>query len=190
MIDSSQDPNGNLVQYNYIQDGQQIYPSQIVYGLHTSQASADFAVDFSYSSRADPFVDCRPRFACTNRLQLNSITVFFGSRRIRQWQFGYNTNASVLLLSSVTEFGDDRSLTNASAQVNLDYLPPTQFGYTPFAFTNQPTVKTINFNENFSFDGEGSSGIRAELVDINHDGLPDILLRSEEHTSELQSLRH
>jgi len=178
MIDSSQDPNGNRVQYGYIQDGQQIYPSQIVYGLHASQDSATFTVDFSYSSRPDPFVDCRPRFACTNRLQLNSITVFSGSRRIRQWQFGYNTNASVLLLSSVTEFGDDRSLTNSSAQVNVDYLPPTQFGYTPFAFTNQPAVQMIRFDsqeQNFSFDGEGG-GSRAELVDINHDGLPDILI--------------
>jgi len=179
MIDSSQDPNGNLVQYQYLQDGQQIYPSQIVYGLNTSQTSSTFSVNFAYSSRPDPFVDCRPRFASTNRLQLNSITVLFDSRRIRQWQFGYNTNASVLLLSSVTEFGDDRSLTNASAQVNVDYLPPTQFGYTPFAFTNQPTVQTNYFDpqeQNLSFDGEGSSGVRAEFVDINHDGLPDILI--------------
>ncbi len=178
MIDSSQDRNGNMVQYQYIQDQQQIYPSQIVYGLNVSQSSDTFTVQFAYSKRPDPFVDCRPRFASTNGLQLNSITVLFGTRRIRQWQFGYNTNASVLLLNSVTEFGDNRSLTNASAQVNVDYLAPTQFGYTPFV-TNLLAIQRINFDtqeQNFSFDGEGASGIRAEFVDINHDGLPDILL--------------
>ncbi len=179
MIDSSQDRNGNLVEYFYTQDSQYIYPSQILYGLHATQFSSYFTVQFGYSSRPDPFVDCRPRFASTNALRLNSITVYFGSRRIRQWQFGYSTNSTVSLLSSVTEFGADPSLTNAGAQVNVDYLPPTQFGYTPFAFINQPTIQTINFGpqeENFSFDGEGASGIRAEFVDINHDGLPDILL--------------
>jgi len=181
MVDSSIDPKGNLVRFGYIQDSGQIYPSQIDYGLHTSQASSMFSVKFAYSSRPDPFVDCRPRFAITNRLQLDSITVVFGSRRIRHWQFGYNTNANVLLLSSVTEFGDARSLTNAGSQVNVDYLPPTKFAYTPFNFTNHPKVHTLSFDsqeQNFSFDNEGGGG-RAEFVDINHDGLPDILINSD-----------
>jgi RHS repeat-associated protein len=181
MIDSSQDPNGNLVEYFYTHDSQYIYPSEILYGLHATQASSYFSVQFGYSSRPDPFVDCRPRFASTNALRLNSMTVFFGSRRIRQWQFGYSTNSTVSLLSSVTEFGADPSLTNAAAQVNVDYLPPTQFGYTPFVFTNQPALQTINFDpqeKNFSFDNEGSGG-QAEFVDINHDGLPDILINSD-----------
>ena len=47
MIDSSQDPNGNMVQYGYIQDGQQIYPGRIVYGLHASQSSDSFTVEFA-----------------------------------------------------------------------------------------------------------------------------------------------
>ena len=47
MVDSSQDPNGNLVQYSYLQDGQQIYLSQILYGLHTTQSSSYFRVEFN-----------------------------------------------------------------------------------------------------------------------------------------------
>ena len=180
MIDFSQDSNGNLARYFYIQDSQQIYPSEIRYGLHATQASDYFSVRFGYSARPDPFVDCRPRFASTNGLRLNSIAVFFGARRIREWQFGYSTNSAVSLLCSITEFGDERSVNGASAQVNVDYLPPTQFGYTPFVWTNRPAVQTINFDpqeENFSFDGEGLGG-RAEFVDINHDGLPDIVINN------------
>jgi len=188
MVDSAQDPNGNQVQYLYLQDGQQIYPSQILYGLNATQRSSYFTVQFSYlTNRPDPFLDCRPRFACTNRLLLENVTVYFGTRRIREWQFGYATNAPVSLLSSVTEYGDSRSQTNASAQVNVDYLPPTQFAYTPFSFNNQPPVQTINFNsqeQGFSFDGEGGGG-RAELVDINHDGLPDILINNGQNWNSL-----
>jgi YD repeat-containing protein len=183
MVDSSQDPNGNRVEYYYMQDGQQIYPHEIRYGLHATQSSSYFSVRFGYSTnRADPFVDCRSRFASTNRLLLNNITVFFGSRRIRQYQFGYDTNAPVSLLTSVTQFGDDRSQTNNTAQANIDYLPPTHFAYTPYTLSNQPQVQTIYFDPNepnFAFGGEGSSGNHAEFVDINHDGLPDILVNSD-----------
>ena len=180
MIDGAQDRNGNLVKYFYTQIGQQIYPSEIRYGLHATQSSGIYSVQFGYSPRPDPLIDCRPRYASTNGLRLASISVFFGSRRIRQWQFGYDTNSAVSLLSSVAEFGDDRSITNTSAQVNIDYLPPTRFSYTPFNFATNPVMQTISFDAkegNFSFDNEGLGG-RAEFVDINHDGLPDILINN------------
>ncbi len=129
MVDSSQDPNGNRVEYYYRQDSQQIYPKEIRYGLHTTQPSSFFSVQFGYSTtRPDPFVDCRSRFASTNCLRIETITVSYGSRRIRQWQFGYYTNAPVSLLISVTQFGDDRSATNSTAEPNVDYLPSTTFG--------------------------------------------------------------
>jgi RHS repeat-associated protein len=183
MLDSSQDPNGNLVKYFYFQDAQQIYPSEIRYGLNVGQSSSYFSVQFSYlTNRPDAFVDCRPRFECTNRLLLQSVTVYLGSRRIRQWQFGYDTANTLSLLSSVTEYGDDRSQTGSSAQANVDYLPPTTFGYTAFNLATNAVVQTINFSpqeQNFSFDNEGFGG-HAEFVDINHDGLPDILINSDD----------
>lgn len=184
MLDSSEDPNGNRCEYYYLQDQQQIYPQEIRYGLHATQPSSFFSVQFRYSTnRPDPFVDCRSRFASTNRLRLQTISVFFGTRRIRQWQFDYDTNAPVSLLTSITEFGDDRSATNNTAQVNVDYLPPTLFAYTPYVVATQAVVRTIVFSgaePNFAFGGEdgGSSGNYAEFVDINHDGLPDILVNS------------
>lgn len=184
MIDSSQDPNGNRVEYSYLQHSQQIYPNEVRYGVHVTQPSSFFSVQFSYSTnRPDPFVDCRPRFASTNRFLLDHITVYFGSRRIREWQFGYDTNAPVSLLTSVTMFGDDHSTTDASAKANVDYLPPTRFSYTPYLITTQVQVMTISFDpgeQNFAFGGEdgGGTGNYAEFVDINHDGLPDILVNN------------
>jgi hypothetical protein len=185
MVDSSEDPNGNRVEYHYRQDDQQIYPDEIRYGLHATQASSFFSVQFGYSTnRPDPFVDCRPRFASTNRLRLDNITVLYGTRRIRQYQFGYDPNAPVSLLTAVTQFGDERSATNSAALPNVDFLPPTHFGYTPNALATLPEVRTISFNPlepNFAFGGEdGSSNVNgAEFVDINHDGLPDILISSD-----------
>jgi len=183
MVDSSQDPNGNVVQFFYTQGGQQIYPSEIRYGLHATQPSSFFSVQFGYSTnRPDPFVDCRPRFASTNQLRLHAITVFYGARRIRQWQFGYDPNAWVSSLRSVTQFGDDRSLTNADAAANVDYLPPTQFAYTPLDLSTNAPVQTISFDPNepaFAFANEGGGSENfAAFVDINHDGLPDILINS------------
>jgi YD repeat-containing protein len=185
MVDSSQDPNGNRTEYYYRQDGQQIYPEEIRYGLHATQPSSFFSVQFGYSTnRPDPFVDCRARFASTNRLRLETVTVFYGSRRVRQYQFGYDTQAPASLLTSVTQFGDERSATNNAAQSNVDFLPPTRFGYTPYTIPRAPQVRTISFDArepNFSFGGEdgNGSGNNAEFVDINHDGLPDILINSD-----------
>lgn len=184
LVDASQDPNGNRVEYSYRQDGLQIYPQEIRYGLHVSQPGSFFSVQFGYSTnRPDPFIDCRPRFASTNQLRLQTITVFYGDRRIRHWQLDYDTNAPVSLLTSVTMFGDDRSLTNNLAQPNVDFLPPTHFGYTPFALAAASPVQTIAFDPkqpNFAFGNEdgGASASRAEFVDINHDGLPDILINT------------
>src|SRR5205807_7114064 len=81
---------------------------------------------------------------------------------------------------------DDRSTTNGSAQPNVDYLPPTRFAYTPYLISTQAHVISISFSgqePNFAFGGEdsGGSGNYAEFVDINHDGLPDILVNSGDH---------
>jgi len=193
MLDSSEDRNGNRVEYDYLQDGQQIYPSAIRYGLHRIQATDYYTIQFSYSTnRPDPFVDCRPRFICTTALRLQAITVYLGTRRVREWRLGYDTTSSISLLTSIAMYGDERSDTSTNGLVNVDYLPPTQFAYTPYTVQTSAPVQSINLEPNFSFGEEsgfsGAGGPHAEFVDINHDGLPDLIINNPSNPSPWRSL--
>ncbi|MEW6157221.1 MAG: toxin TcdB middle/N-terminal domain-containing protein, partial [Verrucomicrobiota bacterium] len=170
-VEASQDPNGNRVEYRYRIDAGQLYPEEIRYGLHAAAASKFYRVAFEYDdARPDPVVDYGPRFRSETRLRLASVTVFLEERRVRQWRLAYHTNASLSLLASVTLFGDERSRTNESAEPNRDFLPPTVFHYGDsrlgfgWALLQTELPELINF----------SNGL-AEIVDINRDGLPDVL---------------
>lgn len=175
-LDSTTDLNGNITQYSYTQDSQQIYLSSIRYGQHKSQPSKSYVVQLNYSTnRADAFVDCHPRFAVTNRLRLESIILSLGTRRIREWQLAYGTNQGPSMLASVTEYGDDHSLTNQAAIVNRDFFPPALFQYTDSSFATNPSVTTVTLPVSVDFLGHN-----AEFIDVNHDGLPDILFKDDE----------
>jgi RHS repeat-associated protein len=175
MVDSCEDPNGNRTEYRYTNYFNQLYPLEINYGLHRSESSASFQVRFEYDeTRLDPLVDFRPRFRTETRLRLKGIAVFLGSRRIREWQLAYQADLSVSLLTSITMFGDERSRTDAAAEVNRDYLPPIRFRYSAVNLTNNWAVGSVHLNNAPNFFSN-----LAEFTDLNHDGLPDIIMEQD-----------
>ncbi len=171
LLESAQDLNGNRVEYKYFKDRNQIYLDEVTYGLHISQSSGTFRIKCSYeTNRPDCFIDYRGRFRSQTALRLSDISGYQGNRRLRSWRLGYAPGSRLSLLATVTVFGDDRSNVGSGTQANRDYLPPLQLGYTSNALgqtarlvacTNVPSVSFVD-------------GI-ADLVDINRDGLPDIL---------------
>ncbi|QTA90622.1 toxin TcdB middle/N-terminal domain-containing protein [Desulfonema magnum] len=175
MISSGQDTNGNQTTYQYFQDNGQVYIKEIRYGKHATASSSEYRVEFAYETgRPDPVTDYRGRFKCVTSQRLVSITVYDGTRRIRHWALGY-ADSRHSLLTEVKVFGDDNANLGTDAQVNRDFLPPMKLGYTSEQFN--PAMMNAENTPSVSFqNGE------AELVDINGDSLPDILLNEYDGT--------
>ena len=174
-LESAQDLNGNRVEYRYLRDQSQLYLEEVTYGLHATQPSEPLRIKFDYATgRPDPIVDYRGRFRCETSLRLNTITAFHGPRRLKQWRLNYAPEVRVSLLESVQVFGDERSDTSTNAVVNRDFLPPVGLGYVSNSIgTTAFLIIATNVPTLFFKAGE------ADLVDINRDGLPDILLNDQ-----------
>lgn len=171
LLESAEDLNGNRVAYTYFADAGQVYLSEIEWGLHATQASQTLKMVLGYENgRPDPVVDYRGRFKCQTNKRLATVTLLQGARRIRLWKLAYHPDSFLSLLKSVTVFGDDRAAIDGSAQANIDYLPPITFDYARpeigagWQMTTAGPFLSVNF----------ASG-EADLVDLNRDGLPDLL---------------
>ncbi|MCW5550967.1 MAG: VCBS repeat-containing protein [Verrucomicrobiae bacterium] len=172
MLESAQDLNGNQVAYSYVKDAGDIYLDAVEFGHHVTLPSSFYRLSFNYeTNRPDCLADYRGRFRAETRWRLASAALEFEGRRIRFWRFEYHTNSPLSLLARFIQFGDERSATNGSAQLNTDYLPPVSFDYSlpPLGANRQWT--DVGPFQNIRF------AIReADLVDVNRDGLPDVLL--------------
>lgn len=172
MLESAQDLNGNRVEYSYAKDAGEIYLSAVEFGHHATLPSSFYRLTFHYeTNRPDCLTDYRGRFRCETRWRLESTALEFEGRRIRFWKFDYHTTAPFSLLASFTQFGDERSNTGTNALLNTDYLPPVTFDYSlPELGAGRQWTEVGPF-QNIRF-----SIREADLVDLNRDGLPDVLL--------------
>ncbi|HVR35899.1 MAG TPA: SpvB/TcaC N-terminal domain-containing protein, partial [Methylomirabilota bacterium] len=172
MLGSAQDRNGNRVEYSYVKDAGQIYLSAIEFGHHATQPSSIYRLTFQYEEdRADPLADYRGRFRAETCWRLASATLEFEGRRIRFWRFEYHEDWPLSLLARFTQFGDERSDIGAGAQLNRDYLPPVTFEY-----SQPPLGESRQWRDVTPFQDIRFSIREADLVDLNQDGLPDVLL--------------
>lgn len=174
MLESAVDPNGNRVEYLYTKDAGQIYLSEVRFGLHEVEPTEFFRLSFSYDDeRPDKLADYRGRFRRETRLRLRSATLFLGERRVRHWQFDYDDRRSLTQLGRFTAFGDERTVTDEAAQQNEDYLPPIEFDYSQARLDQGGDVEwfTPEPAHNLSLADPNH-----RIVDLNSDGLPDVLL--------------
>lgn len=171
MLESAQALNGNRVEYAYVKDAGEVYLSAVEFGHHATLPSSFYRLTFQYeTNRPDCLTDYRGRFRCETRWRLARATLEFESRRIRFWRFGYHTNSHLSLLASFTQFGDERSNTGTNALLNTDYLPPVKSDY---------SLPTLGANRQWTevgpFQNISLASREADLVDLNRDGLPDVL---------------
>ena len=124
MLEEIRDTNNNYVKFVYTKDGNQIYPSQILY---TGNGSVDgpLEVDFTTASRPDPYVDYRSGFRVVTYNRISQITAKVSGTMVRQYALGYTTgnNGKRSLLSSIQLTGQD----DLGAQISL---PAMTFSYT------------------------------------------------------------
>ena len=123
MLEKVTDSNGNYIRYTYTKDGNQIYPSQIIY---TGQGSTDgpATITFATQARPDAFNNYVPGFKTWTNLRLSQLTVAFNGKAVRQHVLGYGTgnNGFRSILKSVQETGyDDNGVATT--------LPAETFGY-------------------------------------------------------------
>lgn len=163
------DTHGNEQRYSYLHDGGYAYPREIRYnvGQDASGAVVYNAVLFNYEPRPDTYTDRRSGAPIRVGLRGTDIQMWALGKLVRAYAFTYEPERSTgkySLLIKVEQVGDD----------GASKLPPHTFTYTQFDPTahkvvpmqNPPPVTLTNRD--------------ADLVDINADGLPDVVYTPED----------
>jgi RHS repeat-associated protein len=155
MLEEVRDTNDNFIRYVYTKDGNQIYPSQIVY---TGNGSTDgvFTIDITKSARPDKVISYKSAFKVTTDYRITEIKASVNGSWVRKYTLSYVSGANGLrsMLGSVQETGRD------DAGVELS-LPAQTFAYSSSTPTYESHTNPRIWN---------SSRIAA---DVDGNGLPD-----------------
>lgn len=168
-ITSIEDTNTGLVTFNYITNGNRVYPYAIAYG--------PVSVTLSYDTRPDPTTHYDAGFAVTTSLRLHSVTVDVNSTvssgEYRLWTLGYDVgdNGTRSLLSTVYESGvSPEGLETELPTVDFSYTDSGTRGFSPSGATFPTTFTDPNGQDN---------GFR--VLDVNGDGYDDLIQAYVEH---------
>jgi RHS repeat-associated protein len=167
MLEEVRDTNNNYIKYQYYKDGDQIYPSAIIYtGNNTTDGI--FEVDFSRELRPDVATSSAQGFPTVTRYRILDIQAKVNGTWVRKYVLGYTAGVNGLrsMLSAVTQSGQDES-------GNVLTLPAMQLNY---------QTSIINWTQNVSWSnpeayitgGQYDNGAR--LADANGDSLIDVLM--------------
>jgi RHS repeat-associated protein len=132
------DTNGNYIKYTYNRDGNEIYPSQIIYtGNGASDGPA--LVTFATSTRSDTRISYAPGFRVATNYRVSEIDAAFNNQTVRKYllSYGQGVNSMRSLLTSVQQQGydDNNNLTSLPATIFTYASSSTQF-YSPSAYGN------------------------------------------------------
>jgi RHS repeat-associated protein len=163
------DPHGNEQHYSYLHDGGYAYPREIRYnfGANNGGGAVYNAVLFNYAPRPDTYTDRRSGAPMRIGLRGTDIQMWAVGKLVRAYAFTYEPERSTgkySLLIRVEQVGDD----------GVSKLPPHTFTYTQFdpaahtVVTMQTPPPVVLTNRD------------ADLVDINADGLPDLVYTPED----------
>lgn len=158
------DPHGNEQRYSYLHDGAYAYPREIRYNFGQDPAGPEVynAVIFNYAPRPDTYTDRRSGAPIRVGLRGTDIQMWSVGKLVRAYGFSYEPERSTgtySLLIQVTQMGDD----------GTSKLPPHTFTYTQFDPAAHAVVTMQNPPPAILTNRD------ADLVDINADGLPDLV---------------
>jgi len=180
MITEIRDTNDNYIRFEYLKDNNQIYPKKIFYtGYNTT--------DGIFEIRFQPFAAASLeglerddisttyeyrlwRYETVTKYILDEIEVYIDGDKAKKFEIEYTkgANATTSLLSSIQEIGIE-----GEQEIPL---PATTFEYTQKteSFELSDSWKAPNF-VGYSPSGNGSYDFGARIIDINGDGLADII---------------
>jgi RHS repeat-associated protein len=162
------DTHGNEMRYLYLHDGGYAFLREIRYnfGQNPEGDEVHNAVIFNYEPRPDTYTDRRSGYSVRVGLRGTDIQLWALGKLVRAYQFTYEPERSTgvySLLIGVVQVGDDGE----------SPLPPHTFTYTQFDATAHRVVTMQNPPP------VGLTNLDADLVDINADGLPDLVFTPE-----------
>jgi RHS repeat-associated protein len=165
MLEKIVDTNGNYVRYTYNKDGNQIYPSQIIYTGHNS-TDGPTTVTFATSTRPDEITSFKSGFQVNTNYRISQITAAVSGTTVRQYNLSYATgnNGYRSLLSSVQENGwDDNNVEKSEPAMTLSYVDATS------SFVTQNGVAGAAYVV-ADTEGNGVNDVSAFYADIHGGG--------------------
>lgn len=162
-LEQIEDALGNVVDFQWDRDGNQLYLASVAYG--------SYVIRFDYAARPDTLRWGRPGFLVTTRLRCETIELTLPrdpQPLLRRWRLEYSQHEmnGCSLLSSVTMTGVD------AGGAALD-APPLTLGYTTGARRTLERMRSVDAG---ATPGPlQRTGRRAEPIDWFGTGLPDLL---------------
>jgi RHS repeat-associated protein len=159
-LDRQIDPNGNEIHYCYKRIDGYPYLAEIRYNV-TADGNYN-AISFHYTDRPDIFTNRTSRAPISISQRLVEVQMQALGELVRSYRFDYQRESAtnkLSLLETITTVSSDGVTT----------LPPTTFSYTAFRTDLAQTVTITDIPPRLV------DGYNADLVDVNYDGLPDIL---------------
>lgn len=128
MLEEVRDTNDNFIRYVYTRDGNQLYPSQILY-TGSGETDGIFTIDITKSARPDPFISYKNTYYVSTNYRITEIKASINGSWVRKYALSYGSgnNGVRSLLTSVQETGQD----DASNQLTLPALTLSYSSSTP-----------------------------------------------------------
>lgn len=170
------DPLGHVLRYEYLKDGSYSLLKRISYAFQAPEnRNPRYQVLFTYENRLDQLSDAKPGFDVRLTQRLKGIQVLVQGVQLRRYALRYRCETPdnhLSLLSGIQQYGIDDA-----GPYPIDF----QFQYTddPGPLCDKPPKQEpLDLSPAAGFDFDFSTGM-ADLIDINGDGLPDVVDTSQ-----------
>lgn len=153
------DSKGNYftIYYNTNKDYKEYTPSKIEYtGNDGAKLTPYCSIQFDYEAQLFPFISFLSGMKISKSQILQAINIYYGTTKVKSYEFTYLNKNNIKLLSSVTEVASDGKKLN-----------PTTFDWSP---ADNLKVKKGLFNNDSSFENA-----QIYLGDFNGDGKMDFI---------------
>lgn len=164
-LEEVRDRNDNYIEYTYTSDGNEVYPSQIIY---TGKGTTDgpFTIDFTKSARPDVISHYDNGYRVTTAYRITEIKASINSSWVRKYTLSYGSgvNGYRSILTSVQQSGRDESAGELT-------LPALTFTY---------SSSTPTYSDHTNRQIYNSARVPA---DVDGNGLPDFSVFYQDPTT-------
>lgn len=159
-----QDPQGNYIQYDYLQSNELLRINTIKYGANGSNSSPN-EIKFYYKTRTRPELSYIGGYTFKRANILDRIEVYGQGQLFRKYVLDNSTTTSLgyQLVASITEFN---SLSKSLSPITFTYETPTTNGLNkiPNSYSIYPG---INYNTDLMISGEFNGDGKMDFITYN-----------------------